>query len=86
MMRLQIIDFGSDTAISGNYAIVGAMDEDVSGGTDSGAAYIFYNNGTTWSQQAKLTASDPAVSDKFGHRVDIERRLRDRRGIYEKLK
>ena len=64
--------FGSDTAISGNYAIVGAMDEDVSGGTDSGAAYIFYNNGTTWSQQAKLKASDPAVSDKFGHRVDIE--------------
>ena len=64
--------FGSDTAISGNYAIVGAMDEDVSGGTDSGAAYIFYKSGTTWSQQAKLKASDPSTSDKFGHRVDIE--------------
>jgi hypothetical protein len=64
--------FGSDTAISGNYAIVGAFDEDVSGGTDSGAAYIFYKSGTTWLQQAKLKASDPATSDKFGHRVDIE--------------
>jgi hypothetical protein len=33
--------FGNSVAISGNYAIVGARDEDDAGGTTSGKAYIF---------------------------------------------
>ena len=40
--------FGSRVAISGNYCIVGAYQEDDSGGTDSGKAYIFdLNNNQT---------------------------------------
>jgi hypothetical protein len=36
-----------------------------------GAAYVFTRSGTTWSQQAKLTASDGAASDFFGYSVAI---------------
>jgi len=61
---------GWSVAISGDYAIAGAYYES-DGGTYAGAAYIFFNNGSTWSQQAKLTASDPADYDNFGHSVAI---------------
>jgi len=62
--------FGFSVSISGDYAIVGAFLEDA-GGTDAGAAYIYKRNGTTWSQQAKLLASDAQASDNFGFSVSI---------------
>jgi len=62
--------FGCSVSISGDYAIVGAYGDDVNG-TDSGSAYIFFRSGTSWSQQAKLTASDGAASDRFGYSVSI---------------
>ncbi len=40
-------------------------------GTDSGSAYIFKRSGTTWAQQAKLTAADGAAEDFFGQSVSI---------------
>ena len=40
-------------------------------GLYTGAAYVFTRSGTTWTEQAKLNASDLAVYDKFGHSVDI---------------
>ena len=39
--------------------------------TDSGSAYIFKWDGTSWSQQQKLTASDGAANDSFGYSVSI---------------
>ncbi|MCK9516986.1 MAG: FG-GAP repeat protein, partial [Ottowia sp.] len=50
--------FGFSVAISGdgNTAIVGAYGDDDKGST-SGSAYIFTRSGSTWTQQAKLTAS-----------------------------
>ncbi len=57
-------------AISGDYAIVGASDEDA-GGSDAGAAYIFIRSGTSWTQQAKITASDAEEEDYFGLSVSI---------------
>ena len=36
-----------------------------------GAAYVFTRSGTTWSQEAKLTASDGNNSDEFGSFVAI---------------
>ncbi len=62
--------FGRSVAISGDYAIVGANREG-SGGDDSGAAYIFYNNAGAWTQQAKLTALDAEAGDNFGVSVAI---------------
>jgi hypothetical protein len=38
---------------------------------DQGAAYVFVRNGTTWAQQAKVTAADGAKWDMFGNVVDL---------------
>ena len=62
--------FGMDVSISGDYVIVGASGDD-DGGNYSGSVYIFVRSGTSWSQQAKLTASDAAASDNFGFHVSI---------------
>jgi hypothetical protein len=61
-------EFGSSVAISGETAVIGADDEL---GSNSGAAYVFVRGGTTWSEQAKLTASDGIASDLFGTSVAI---------------
>ena len=64
--------FGYSVAISsdGNTAIVGAYGEDTSG-TNAGSAYIFTRSGTTWSQEAKIQASDAQANDQFGYSVSI---------------
>lgn len=64
-------NFGYSVAISGDTAIVGAVFDDVVTGTDQGSAYIFVRNGTSWTQQQQLTASDAAGSDYFGVSVAI---------------
>ena len=62
--------FGVSITISGDTAVVGAYQDDDKG-TDSGSAYVFVRSGTTWSQQAKLTASDGAAGDRFGVSIAI---------------
>ncbi|WP_119564746.1 FG-GAP repeat protein, partial [Vibrio cholerae] len=62
--------FGYSVSISGDTAVVGAVNEDT-GGSDAGAAYIFTRNGTSWTQQAKLMASDAQTGDMFGRSVSI---------------
>ena len=64
-------EFGWSVSINGDYAIVGAYRDD-DGGTNSGSAYIFKRDGTSWSLQAKLTASDAAASAYFGVSVSID--------------
>ena len=63
--------YGQSVAISGDYAVVGAYADDSP--TDSGSAYIFKKDtgAETWTQQAKLIASDAATSDNFGWDVGI---------------
>uniref|UniRef100_A0AB38ZMA1 Glycine-rich domain-containing protein n=1 Tax=Mantoniella tinhauana virus 1 TaxID=3111543 RepID=A0AB38ZMA1_9VIRU len=64
-------EFGHSVAISGDYAIVGALYEDA-GGSDAGAAYIFKRTGdNTWSSGTKIVASDAQASDYFGISVAI---------------
>ena len=68
--------FGNSVSISGDYVIIGAKreDHDVSDANeliDAGAAYIFKRDGTSWSQQAKLVASDRNANDRFGISVSI---------------
>jgi hypothetical protein len=64
--------FGYSVSISedGNTAIVGAYAEDT-GGSAAGSAYIFTRSGTSWSQQAKIQASNAGASDVFGYSVSI---------------
>ena len=62
--------FGCAVDIFGNYAIIGSKYDDDSFSA-SGSAYIFFYDGATWSEQAKLTASDPHADDYFGASVSI---------------
>jgi len=62
--------FAASVAISGNYAIVGAWG-DTDNGIGSGSAYVFMREGASWTQQAKLTASDGTFGDYFGASVSI---------------
>ena len=62
--------FGFSVAVSGDTVVVGAYGDD-DAGTDSGSAYVFVRSGTTWSQRAKLTASDATVADQFGISVAV---------------
>lgn len=62
--------FGTSVALSGDTAVVGALGDD-SPAADAGSAYVFVRTGTTWTQQAKLTASDQAANDRFGVSVAI---------------
>jgi len=62
--------FGESAAISGDTIVVGSnLDDD--NGINSGSAYIFTRTGTTWTEQAKLTASDGSAGDEFGISVAI---------------
>jgi hypothetical protein len=59
--------FGCSVAISGNTAVIAAA-----GDGDTGSAYVFVRaTDGTWTQQAKLLASDGAESDYFGYSVAI---------------
>ncbi|NOY61632.1 MAG: hypothetical protein GXP10_00520 [Gammaproteobacteria bacterium] len=62
--------FGKSVAISGDTVLIGADGDDEQGNV--GSAYIFVRNtDDSWSQQAKLMASDGAVDDFFGASVAI---------------
>ncbi len=74
--------FGSSVAVSGDTIVVGAFGEGSSAtGVDgnqadnsvaaSGAAYVFVRNGTNWSQQAYLKASNAGALDAFGYSTAI---------------
>ena len=63
--------FGISVAVAGDTAVVGAYFDDTPAGTDAGSAYVFVRSGGTWTQQAKLTASDAAASDQFGVSVAV---------------
>lgn len=76
--------FGYDVALSedGLTAVVGSPGEDsntssVNGNEmdnssdNSGAAYVFVHNGTTWAQDSYLKASNSDSEDQFGHSVDV---------------
>ena len=62
--------FGRSVAVSGDTVVVGS-NSDGGAGFNSGSAYVFTRSGTTWSQQAKLTASDGAFFDQFGFSVAV---------------
>ncbi|GAA0465503.1 hypothetical protein GCM10009096_02620 [Parasphingorhabdus litoris] len=62
--------FGQSIAISGDTLVIGAPHDDDKG-IGSGSVYVFTRSGTTWYQQAKLTAADGAEGDLFGISVAV---------------
>ncbi len=66
-------NYGKSVSIYGDYAIIGAWADD-DNGSNAGAAYLLARNqgGTdNWGMLKKLTASDGAAGDAFGHAVFI---------------
>ncbi|MBK8425525.1 MAG: FG-GAP repeat protein [Lewinellaceae bacterium] len=63
--------FGSSVAISGNNLVIGSYLDDNAGGNNAGSAYVFNFSGS-WTEVAKLIASDAVVADQFGISVDID--------------
>ena len=62
---------GFSVAISGDYIIVGAPQEDING-SDAGSAYLFKRSSDdSIIQIAHLTAYDAEADDKFGYSVSI---------------
>ncbi len=66
--------FGYSTAVSsdGSVIAVGAALADVGGAVDQGAAYVFTaSTATTWTQTAKLTATDAGASATYGASIAL---------------
>lgn len=73
--------FGNSVAVSGDTVVVGAWQEDRSAagvngiedetGLNTGAAYVFVRNGTTWSQQAYLKVSQVTPNDLFDYSMAV---------------
>lgn len=62
--------FGEALAMDGNTLIVGATGDD-GNGSNAGAAYVFDNSSGSWSQTARLVASDTGAGDSFGQDVAV---------------
>ena len=62
--------FGYSVSVSGDFAVVGAYGESALG-AEAGAAYVFVRDGCSWVQEAKLTADDGEIGDRFGVSVAI---------------
>jgi hypothetical protein len=62
--------FGGTISIDGETVLIGSVlgDGNV---TNSGCAYVFIYSDSTWTQQAKLIASDGANNDQFGCWVSL---------------
>jgi len=77
-----IREFATSVAISGDTVVVGDPiedsgatgvdgDQDDHSATSAGAAYVFVRNGSTWTQQSYLKASNTEAYDSFGYSVAI---------------
>ena len=63
-------EFGYSVSISNDVVIVGAYKDDFSG-LNTGSAYVFRYNGSTWVQEQKLNAIGPSPDDYFGYAVSV---------------
>lgn len=74
--------FGEWVAIYGDTLVVGAVyensnttgingDQANNSANDAGAAYVYTRNGTEWSQQAYIKASNTDAGDRFGQSIAI---------------
>lgn len=62
--------FGYSVALDGDTAVVGAYGD----AGFAGAGYVFRRTGGVWTQEAKLTASDPKPNGDFGMSVAVQGR------------
>ncbi|MCF7734030.1 MAG: FG-GAP repeat protein, partial [Akkermansiaceae bacterium] len=70
-----VAGYGTQVAIDGDTAVVGAPGEATALGTYVGAAYVYRRSGDSWVQEAKLTSIAPGASYAFGTSVAIDGNL-----------
>jgi hypothetical protein len=79
-LKPSLVRAGSSQAYSGNILSVngdgtliayGRFFEGIGGETANGAVYLFRRNGTTWTQEKRLTGGGPAF-DYFGQHVELD--------------
>jgi FG-GAP repeat len=63
--------FGESVALSGDTLVVGAPGDDEHG-KGAGATYVFVGSGSSWSQEAKLSASNATAYQEYGSAVAVE--------------
>ena len=64
--------FGGSVALDGNTLVIGSRLYDTGGYLNAGAAYVFTKSGSTWSKQAKLTASIPRQLAALGYSLAVD--------------
>jgi hypothetical protein len=66
-------EFGDQVAVTddGRTALIGALLDEDPNGEGTGAAYVFSQNGDSWTQQAKLLAENGYEDEYFGRSVAI---------------
>ncbi|UCC31980.1 MAG: hypothetical protein JSU86_06810, partial [Phycisphaerales bacterium] len=62
--------FGGSVSVSGDVIVVGAVQDD-DNGPNSGSAYAYGFNGSTWAEEEKLLPADGSANDKFGVSVAV---------------
>ncbi|WP_100643641.1 hypothetical protein [Alteromonas facilis] len=62
--------FGRSVALSGNTAIISAMNHDENG-TDAGAVYVYQKGANGWQYTSKIVAENGAPGDQFGWSVAL---------------
>jgi hypothetical protein len=63
--------FGHSVSISGNYAIIGSVSDNVGGNPFQGSVSIYQLSGGTWVLMQKITDATGAANDNFGSSVSI---------------
>jgi hypothetical protein len=59
-------NFGQAIAVDGDVLVIGANGATIGDQGAQGAAYVFVNDGTSWTQRQKLIADDGDMVDNFG--------------------
>jgi len=63
--------FGSAVAVAGDVIVVGSQQHQASGGSRSGAVYVFRRTGDAFVQEQKIEAADGSEDDFFGTSVAV---------------
>ncbi len=63
--------FGVSVAISGEYALVGAPNDD-DAGLNAGAVYVYHRGVSGWTEVDKLTPANAAPHEAFGYTVALD--------------
>ena len=64
-------NFGWSVTLSGDTVVAGAFGQSDKG-NQAGAAYAYKRSGTTWTEEAKLTATGAAIEHKMGTSVALD--------------